>query len=207
VADVIDEDVPELLVALQRDDAAAMRPAVQVEVEVEVEAGSDMHDMHDMDTYGDYHDDYDDLEDEHGEKRRPAIPEYREAEAEEGAAAAAATVYTASNCRLLKAEMDDRLAPFCALQTDDLRRFVVNYLISRKVCRRHCSCAQPTTGAASLTPSLSYPSCVSCLSALSVVLCCAVLVISVVLCCAAGHQGRAAHLWLLRAQEVLRGLG
>ena len=137
-ADVIDEDVPELLAALQKDDTAAMRPAVQVQMQEE-EAGSDGEHSH-MDTYGDdyhddYHDDYGDLEDEHGEKRRPAIPEYKEAEAtEEGVEEdSAATVYTASNCRLLKAETDDRLAPFCALETKDLRRFVVNYLISRKV--------------------------------------------------------------------------
>lgn len=131
---MIDEDVPELLIALQKDDVAAMRPAVQVP-----EVSSDGSDVH-MDTYGDddYHDDYVDLEDEHGDRRgtsRSVIPEYKDAvEVEvDVAGETAATVYTASNCNLLKIEMDDRLAPFCALETKDLRRFVVNYLISRKV--------------------------------------------------------------------------
>lgn len=143
---MIDEDVPELLVALQKDDAAAMRPPVLVQAEASFDGNSDM----DMDTYGDdeYHDDYDDLEDEHGERRerRSSIPEYKEVEqveqvdASAAAAAAPATVYTASNCNLLKIEMDDRLAPFCALETKDLRRFVVNYLISRKVCICTCTC-------------------------------------------------------------------
>ena len=136
---MIDEDVPELLVALQKDDAVAMRPPVLVQAEAGLDGDSD------MDTYGDddYHDDYAELEDEHGERRGrrssiSSIPEYKEEETGDAAAAAAAaaasnTVYTASNCNLLKVEMDDRLAPFCALETSDLRRFVVNYLISRKV--------------------------------------------------------------------------
>ena len=52
------------------------------------------------------------------------------------AAAAPAVVYTAANCRLLQHEMDDRLAPFCELSAAELRRFIVSYLLSRKVCVR-----------------------------------------------------------------------
>ena len=114
--DVIDEDVPDLLVALQKDDVEAMRPAAQVKVRADG----------DMDTYGDY----DDYEDHNDENDRPHIPEYKDIEG----VTDSDIVYTASNCNLLKVEMDDRLAPFCALETRDLRRFVVNYLISRKVC-------------------------------------------------------------------------
>mmetsp|Transcript_18697 Transcript_18697/g.31152 ORF Transcript_18697/g.31152 Transcript_18697/m.31152 type:complete len:613 (+) Transcript_18697:17-1855(+) len=119
VFDVIDEDVPELLVALRKDDADAMRPAVEVRTGV----------TGDMDTYGDYHDDYDN--DDFEQPAATAIPEYKEQEP----AAASVEVYTAANCALLKHEMDDRLGPFCALQPEDLRRFVVQYLISRKATK------------------------------------------------------------------------
>jgi hypothetical protein len=125
--DVIDEDVPELLVALQKDDTAAMRPAV----EVQAESSGDS--VLDMDTYGDYHDDYDDAED----NVPRAIPEYKEKE-DEPSTPESTEVYTAANCDLLKHEMDDRLGPFCALQPADLRRFVVQYLISRKVNTPTC---------------------------------------------------------------------
>ena len=124
--DVIDEDVPDLIQALQKDDVAAMRPAVNVHINME----SDVDGTGAMDPYGDYEDDYHDHFEEEDLDKRPKIPEYKEASETNSNRK---VVYTAANCELLKHELDDRLEAFCELEVKDLQRFVVNFIVSRKV--------------------------------------------------------------------------
>lgn len=128
IFDVIDEDVPDLIQALQKDDVAAMRPAVNVHINME----SDVDGTGAMDPYGDYEDDYHDHFEEEDLDERPKIPEYKEASETNSNRK---VVYTAANCELLKHELDDRLEAFCELEVKDLQRFVVNFIVSRKATR------------------------------------------------------------------------